>query len=85
MAALAWAPERGEVVYTNHSSAAANEIPNEHPMLVITTKNFSEKPGLLCRRPIQSDIRRTRLRSCYVMATAFLTSLQSAVYVFVGG
>lgn len=47
MAALTWVPQRGEVIYINHSPAAASEIPNEHPMLVITTQNFNEKTGLL--------------------------------------
>lgn len=45
--AAGWAPDRAQVIFIQHSPAAGNEMPNWHPMLVATTREFSERTGFV--------------------------------------
>lgn len=47
MKAAIWVPDRGEIIFIQHSPAAGNEMPNWHPMLVATTRAFAQKTGFV--------------------------------------
>ena len=49
---VAWAPDRGEVIWIQHSPASGKEIPDQHPMLVASTRAFNEKTGLVVGFPM---------------------------------
>ena len=46
-APVGWAPDRAQIIFIQHSPAAGNEMPNWHPMLVATTREFSERTGFV--------------------------------------
>ena len=45
-------PDRGEIIYIQHSPQAGKEIPGDHPMLVSSTKPFAERTGLVIGFPM---------------------------------
>ena len=47
-----WAPERAEIIYIQYSPHVGTEMPNDHPMLVISTKQFAEKTGIVVGFPM---------------------------------
>ena len=47
-----WVPERGEVIFINHSPAKGQEIPDQHPMLVLSPRTFNEKTGIVIGFPM---------------------------------
>jgi mRNA interferase MazF len=47
-----WAPERGEVIFIQHSPATGAEIPDLPPMLVSSTRAFNERTGLVIGFPM---------------------------------
>ena len=47
-----WVPDRGEVIFINHSPAKGQEIPDQHPMLVLSPKSFNEKTGIVIGFPM---------------------------------
>jgi mRNA interferase MazF len=47
-----WAPDRGEVIWIQHTPAAGKEIPDQHPMLVASTRAFNERTGLVIGFPM---------------------------------
>jgi mRNA interferase MazF len=49
---MPWAPDRGEVIWIQHTPAAGKEIPDQHPMLVASTRAFNEKTGLVIGFPM---------------------------------
>ena len=47
-----WVPDRGEVIWIHHSPATGKEIPDQHPMLVSSTRAFNERTGLVIGFPV---------------------------------
>jgi mRNA interferase MazF len=47
-----WTPERGEIIFIEHSSQAGDEIPGLHPMLVCSTRIFNERTGIVIGFPM---------------------------------
>lgn len=47
-----WAPERAEIIFIQFNPAAGEEMPDDHPMLVISTKAFNERTGLVVGFPM---------------------------------
>ena len=47
-----WVPERAEIIFIQYNPAVGGEMPDAHPMLVISTKAFAERTGLVVRRPM---------------------------------
>ena len=49
---LLWVPERAEIIFIDHDPHAGEEMPGDHPMLVISTKAFAEKTGIVVGFPM---------------------------------
>ncbi len=47
-----WVPDRAEVIFINHSPAKGQEIPDQHPMLVLSPKSFNDKTGIVIGFPM---------------------------------
>ena len=47
-----WVPERGDMIYINHSPQAGAEMPGEHPLLVCSTKRFHERTNIVIGFPM---------------------------------
>ena len=47
-----WVPERAEIIFIQYSPHIGVEMPNDHPMLVISTKAFAERTGLVVGFPM---------------------------------
>jgi mRNA interferase MazF len=47
-----WVPDRGEIIFIQFNPAVGEEMPNDHPMLVISTKAFNERTGLVVGFPM---------------------------------
>ncbi len=47
-----WVPERAEIIFIQYSPQVGVEMPNDHPMLVISTKTFAEKTGVVVGFPM---------------------------------
>ena len=47
-----WVPERAEIIFIQYSPQGGVEMPNDHPMLVISTKKFAEKTGVVVGFPM---------------------------------
>lgn len=52
MAGVLWAPDRRDVIYIDHSPHMGDEMPGEHPMLVLSTKAFNDKTGIVIGLPM---------------------------------
>jgi mRNA interferase MazF len=42
-----WVQERGEIIFIQFKPAVGAEMPDDHPMLVISPKPFNERTGLV--------------------------------------
>ncbi len=42
-----WAPDRGEMIWIEHSPQAGREMAGSHPFLVLSLRDFNEKTGLV--------------------------------------
>ena len=42
-----WAPDRGEMIWIEHSPQAGREMAGSHPFLVLSPRAFNEKTGLV--------------------------------------
>ena len=42
-----WAPDRGEMIWIEHSPQAGREMTGSHPFLVLSPRAFNEKTGLV--------------------------------------
>jgi mRNA interferase MazF len=49
---LLWVPDRAEIIFIQYSPHIGVEMPNEHPMLVISTKAFSGRTGVVVGFPM---------------------------------
>jgi mRNA interferase MazF len=47
-----WVPERAEIIFIQYSPALGDEIPDDHPMLVISAKAFADKTGIVVGFPM---------------------------------
>jgi mRNA interferase MazF len=47
-----WVPDRSEIIYIQHSPHVGGEMPGVHPLLVISTKQFNEKTGIVIGFPM---------------------------------
>lgn len=47
-----WVPDRGEVIFIDHSPAKGHEIPDQHPMLVMSPKPFNDVTGIVIGFPM---------------------------------
>lgn len=47
-----WVPERAEIIFIQYSPHVGVEMPNDHPMLVISTKAFADKTGVVVGFPM---------------------------------
>ena len=42
-----WTPERKEIIWIDFDPSAGHEMKSEHPMLVLSTKPFNQKQGMV--------------------------------------
>lgn len=42
-----WVPERAEIIFIQYSPHVGVEMPNDHPMLVMSTRAFAERTGVV--------------------------------------
>ena len=49
---LLWVPERAEIIFIQHNPKLGKKMPNDHPMLVISTKPFAERTGIVVGFPM---------------------------------
>ncbi len=47
-----WVPERAEIIFIQYSPHIGVEMPNDHPMLVMSTKAFAERTGVVVGFPM---------------------------------
>jgi mRNA interferase MazF len=47
-----WVPERAEIIFIQYSPHVGKEMPNDHPMLVMSAKAFAEKTGVVVGFPM---------------------------------
>lgn len=47
-----WVPDRGEIIFIQFNPAVGEEMPDDHPMLVMSTKAFNERTGLVVGFPM---------------------------------
>lgn len=47
-----WVPERAEIIFIQFNPSMGEEMPDDHPMLVISTKAFNERTGLVFGLPM---------------------------------
>ena len=47
-----WVPERAEIIFIQHNPQVGKEMPDDHPMLVLSTKAFAERTGLVVGFPM---------------------------------
>ena len=49
---MLWVPERAEIIFIQYSPHVGVEMPNDHPMLVISTKAFASRTGVVMGFPM---------------------------------
>jgi mRNA interferase MazF len=47
-----WVPERADIIFIQYSPAVGKEMPNDHPMLVISTQLFAQRTGIVVGFPM---------------------------------
>lgn len=47
-----WVPDRAEIMFIQHKPPVGREMPDDHPMLVISTKAFAERTGIVVGFPM---------------------------------
>lgn len=47
-----WVPERAEIIFIQYSAHVGGEMPDDHPMLVISAKAFADKTGIVVGFPM---------------------------------
>ncbi len=47
-----WVPERAEIIFIQYSPHVGKEMPHDHPMLIMSTKAFAEKTGIVVGFPM---------------------------------
>lgn len=47
-----WVPERAEIIFIQYNPAVGKEIPDDHPMLVMSTQAFAQRTGIVVGFPM---------------------------------
>jgi mRNA interferase MazF len=47
-----WVPERAEIIFIQYNPSVGEEMPDDHPMLVMSTKAFNERTGIVVGFPM---------------------------------
>jgi len=47
-----WVPARAEIIFIQYNPAVGEEMPDDHPMLVISTQAFAERTGIVVGFPM---------------------------------
>jgi mRNA interferase MazF len=47
-----WVPERAEIIFIQYNPAVGKEMPDDHPMLVISTQAFTQRTGIVVGFPM---------------------------------
>jgi mRNA interferase MazF len=47
-----WVPERAEVIFIQYSPHVGKEMPSDHPMLVVSAKEFAARTGIVMGFPM---------------------------------
>jgi len=47
-----WVPDRGDMIWVSFNPQAGREMRDEHPMLVLSTKAFNERTGIVIGLPM---------------------------------
>lgn len=50
--AAGWVPERGDMIWIDFNPQAGAEMRDEHPMLVLSTRAFNERTGIVIGLPM---------------------------------
>jgi len=50
--AAVWVPERAEIIFIQYNPAVGDEMPDDHPMLVLSTRAFAERTGIVVGFPM---------------------------------
>jgi mRNA interferase MazF len=51
-AANAWVPDRKDMIWVDFNPQVGSEMKDEHPMLVLSTKAFNERTGIVIGLPM---------------------------------
>jgi len=51
-AELLWIPDRGDMIWIDHSPHAGQEMPGQHPLLVLSPKAFNERTSIVIGLPM---------------------------------
>lgn len=49
---LLWIPERAEIIFIQYNPQQGEEMPDDHPMLVISTQAFADKTSIVVGFPM---------------------------------
>ena len=47
-----WVPERAEIIFIQYDPQVGKEMPDDHPMLVVSAKAFAERTGIVMGFPM---------------------------------
>lgn len=47
-----WVPERAEIIFIQFNPAVGEEMPDDHPMLVVSARAFNDRTGLVFGFPM---------------------------------
>jgi hypothetical protein len=47
-----WVPERAEIIFIQYNPQVGKEMPDDHPMRVMSVKPFAERTGLVVGFPV---------------------------------
>ncbi|WP_265645874.1 type II toxin-antitoxin system PemK/MazF family toxin [Verminephrobacter aporrectodeae] len=47
-----WVPERAEIIFIQYSPHVGKEMPSDHPMLVVSVKEFALRTGIVMGLPM---------------------------------
>lgn len=47
-----WVPERAEIIFIQYNPQVGQEMPDDHPMLVISAQAFADKTGIVVGFPM---------------------------------
>lgn len=65
-----WAPDRGDMIWIDFSPGHGSEMRDVHPMLVLSTRLFNEKTGLVIGLPMSTSAERNQDNPFAVAYTA---------------
>jgi mRNA interferase MazF len=47
-----WVPERAEIIFIQYNPQVGKEMPDDHPMLVVSAKEFAARTGIVMGFPM---------------------------------